>query len=65
MKKHEFYAKYANVPLPKRVEPITVGGITLNGIFNLVRENDRKIQRLEAESTQVIGLAISVLNPKK
>lgn len=67
MKKHEFYRKYANTPIGNRFEVINFikhGSMTLNQIYQLVKENDEKIAGLEFDNDNLISVAEEALCKK-
>ena len=53
MKKHEFYQKYANIPISKRLELLSndysspLLGMTLNSVYQEIKKIDDKLRNDE------------------
>ncbi len=57
MKKHEFYAKYANTPLGERDVPFKDSHATLNIIYKDMKMHDEAIRTEELAQKNKIELA--------
>jgi len=60
MKLHEFYQKYANVPLAKRLIPINFiefGTLTLHDIYNHLNKLEKQKRSLDTEQQEYIDIA--------
>ncbi len=57
MEKHEFYAKYANTPLPEREIDIAPNLPTLTEIYRQVKEHDEEIAHRQEQQKWLIEIA--------
>jgi hypothetical protein len=60
MKKHEFYAQYANLPLDKRMVPLDLIKFkerTANELYKRMKETDDVIRGMEKEQEYLLEIA--------
>ncbi len=60
MKSHEFYRKFANLPLDKRfvvLDRIKHGGLTMNGVYFQMHQLDEKLRPLLIEQQELLEIA--------
>lgn len=60
MKSHEFYQKFANLPLESRykiLDKIKHGDLTMNGLYFQMKELSDKLRPLEIEQKELLEIA--------
>ena len=65
MRVHEFFRKYANVPMSLRHTPISFkdgGGMTLNDVFKEMKELEDKMHPMRLRQDELLKLASLVLD---
>lgn len=68
MKKHEFFAKYANTPLSLRFVPIDFnkgGNMTLSNVNDEMKRLEDQMRPMKIREDELLKLASSILERKK
>lgn len=60
MKSHEFYQKFANLPLDKRfeiIDRINYGELTMNGLYLQMKKLQEEIRSIEEKEQRLLEIA--------